>query len=65
MEEETQKTQDSTTVRIWREPKKRLAKVARQKAAIENREVTEAELVSKAVEIFCTKEERKLGITTN
>lgn len=56
------KTQDSTTVRIGREPKERLQKVARNKAVKENREVTELELVNLAVEALCTKEERKLGI---
>ena len=59
---ETQKTLESTTVRISKEAKKRLGRVARNKAAKEDREVTEFELVNEAVESLCTKEERKLGI---
>lgn len=62
MAQQPQKTKESTTVRIWMEPKKRLQNVARKKAARENREVTEAELTSMAVDQFCTKEEKKLGI---
>jgi uncharacterized hydantoinase/oxoprolinase family protein len=62
MADGTQKTQDSTTVRIWRKPKERLQNVVREKSAKEKREVTEMELASAAIEAYCTKEERKLGI---
>ena len=60
--EEKQKGLKSTTVRISKETKKRLGKVARQKAAKEDRVVTEIELIDQAIEALCTKEERKLGI---
>jgi hypothetical protein len=59
---ENAKTKDSTTVRIWTDPKKRLQNVVREKAAKEKREVTEIELVSKAVDALCKREEKKLGI---
>lgn len=62
MTEGNTKTQESTTVRIGREPKERLQKLARQKAAKENRDVSEMELANAAVEAYCSKEERKLGI---
>jgi hypothetical protein len=62
MAEQTQKQASGGTVRIWREPKKRLAAVVEKKSEKEGRIVSEAELVSKAVEAYCTKEERKLGI---
>jgi hypothetical protein len=62
MAQQTQKKRFSKTVRIWPEPKERLQKVQRKMADRESRDVTEAELVSKAVEAYCTKEERKLGI---
>lgn len=62
MATQPQKNQESTTVRIGREPKERLQKLARNKAAKENRDVTEMELANEALEAYCTKEERKLGI---
>lgn len=62
MAEQTQKSVTGTTVRIWNEPKKRLQKVRIKRQDKEGRPVSEAELVSKAVEAYCTKEERKLGI---
>jgi hypothetical protein len=62
MSEETTKTKESTTVRIWTEPKKRLQDVVRKKAAKEGRDVTEQELVSKAVVALCEIEEKELGI---
>ncbi len=62
MGKESQKTASGSTVRIWREPKERLLNVARAKADKERRLVSEAELVSKAVDQYCDKEERKLGI---
>lgn len=60
---QSQKHGDSTTVRIYKNPKARLQKVVRARALKENRNVTEAELASEAVEVFCAREERKLGIT--
>lgn len=62
MAEQTQKAVSGSTVRIWNEPKERLQKVRERKEKKERRPVSEAELVSKAVEAYCTKEERKLGI---
>lgn len=59
---ETQKTGKSTTVRIYEEKKARLQKVARRKADQEDREVTEIELVDKALTDFLAHEEPKLGI---
>jgi hypothetical protein len=63
MAENNTKKRFSRTVRIWPEPKERLQKVQRRMADKEGREVTEAELVSKAVAAFCKREEPKLGIT--
>lgn len=62
MATQTTKAQDSTTVRILTDPKKRLQNVVREKAAKEKRDVTEMELASQAVNEFCKKEEKKLGI---
>lgn len=50
------------TVRIWMEPKERLAKVIEAKWEKEKRIVSEAEMVSRAVNQLCAKEEKKLGI---
>jgi hypothetical protein len=58
----TQNHGTGSTVRIWNEPKERLQKVREAKAKKERRIVSEAELVSKAVEALCTKEEKRLGI---
>lgn len=60
--DETPKNSSSAVVRIWREPKKRLGKVIARKTKKEGRPISEAELVSKAVDQYCSKEERKLGI---
>jgi len=57
-----QKTGSGSTVRIWDEPKERLQKVREAKAKKEKRLVSEAELVSKAVDALCDREEPKLGI---
>lgn len=62
MAEQRQKTQKSTSVRIYLGTKERLEKVVRKVAANEDRDVTETELVSQAVDQFCSKAERKLGI---
>jgi hypothetical protein len=62
MADGTQNKKKSTTVRIWTDPKKRLQDVVREKAARERRDVTEIELVSMAVDAFCKKEEKRLGI---
>ena len=50
------------TVRIWIEPKKRLQKFIAAKAKKERRIVSEAEIVSTAVDMLCDIEERKVGI---
>lgn len=57
-----QKAASGATVRIWREPKERLLEVVKEKARQERRLVSEAELVSKAVDLYCDEEEPKLGI---
>lgn len=59
---EAQRTSTGATVRIWRDSKKRLAKVIEKRSEKEERNISEAEMVSKAVNQFCTKEEKKLGI---
>lgn len=62
MDEETQKTASGSTVRIWTKPKERLQKVREAKAEKEKRLVSEAELVSKAVDAYCDKEEPRLKL---
>lgn len=62
MRQETQKQASGSTVRIWAKPKERLVKVIELKSKKEQRIISEAEMVSKAVAALCTKEERKLGI---
>ena len=62
MTKETQQTSTGATVRIWRGSLDRLVELKKAKAKKLKRPVSEVELVSKAVEDFCTKEERKLGI---
>lgn len=57
-----QKTTSGSTVRIWSKPKERLQKVVEAKGKKEDRIVSEAELVSKAVNALCEKEEKKLGL---
>lgn len=57
-----QKTTSGSTVRIWKKPKERLQKVVETKTEREGRPVSEAELVSKAVDALCKKEEKKLGL---
>lgn len=63
MADETQKESSSAVVRIWAEPKKRLVRVVEAKSRKEKRPVSEAELVSKAVDRLCDKEEAKLGLS--
>jgi hypothetical protein len=62
MAQQTQKQVSGKTVRIWSEPKERLAKVIVEKAKKEQRIISEAEMVSRAVNMLCDKEEPKLGI---
>lgn len=62
MAEGNTKTKDSTTVRIWTEPKKKLQDVVRAMAAKEKRDVTEQELASKAVEEFYDRKKKALGL---
>ena len=59
---QTQKKVSGSTVRIWTKSKERLAEVVKEKSEREGRIVSEAELVSKAVNMLCAKEEKKLGI---
>lgn len=60
MADETPKNSSSAVVRIWREPKERLGKVIAKKSKKERRPISEAEMVSKAVDLLCDKEEPKL-----
>lgn len=63
MAQEGQKTKKYESVRIWPKPKERLEKLMLTKRLRNPGEkVTEVELASAAVEAYCTKEERKLGI---
>lgn len=58
----TTKQASGTTVRIWAKPKGRLQVIREAIAEKEDRIVSEAELVSKAVNAFCDREEKKLGL---
>ena len=62
MADETPKNSSSAVVRIWREPKERLVRVIEKKSDRERRHISEAEMVSRAVDRFCTIEEKKLGL---
>jgi hypothetical protein len=62
MADETPKNSSSAVVRIWREPKERLVRVIEKKSKKERRPISEAEMVSKAVDRFCANEEKKLGL---
>jgi hypothetical protein len=63
MGQESQKAAASEVVRIWKEPKKRLQEMREAKAKKEQRPVSEAELVSKAVDALYSKERTKLGLS--
>lgn len=62
MIDETPKTVASAVVRIWKEPKKQLLEVIEAKTEREGRPISEVEVVSKAVNQYCKREKRKLGI---
>lgn len=62
MGNDSQKTSSGSTVRIWKEPKERLQKFIKAKSKKERRLVSEAEIVSTAVDMLCSIEEPKLGI---
>lgn len=62
MADETPRNSSSAVVRIWREPKERLVKVIEEKSKKERRPISEAEMVSKAVDKLCDVEEKKLGL---
>jgi hypothetical protein len=62
MAEETQKTPESTTVRIYGKTKGRLKKVVRKIADQEDRDVTELEIADELLNEGLQKRERKLGI---
>lgn len=62
MGKQLQKTRKSTTVRIYEETKGRLQNVVFAKIGKEKRAVTEMDLASAAIDDFCKKEEKKLGI---
>lgn len=57
-----QKETSGKTVRIWTDRKKRLADVIIEKSKKERRPISEAEMVSKAVDMLCEVEERELGL---
>lgn len=63
MAHQTQKARSGSTVRIWADRKERLQKLVAEKGKRERRPVSEAELVSKAVDLLCDREGKKLGIT--
>lgn len=52
----------SEVVRIWKGAKKKLQDMVEARAKRERRPVSEAEVVSKAVEALYTKDKKKLGI---
>lgn len=62
MAEQPQKQVSGSTVRIWDEPKKRLQEMVEAKTRKERRPVSEAEVVSKAVEALYKKDKKKLGL---
>lgn len=62
MAEQPQKTVSGSTVRIWDEPKKRLQEMVEARARKERRPVSEAEVVSKAIEALYKKDKKKLGL---
>jgi hypothetical protein len=57
-----QKKGPTKQVRIYEKTKERLQKVVFKRTGKDGRAVTETELASVAVEQFCEKEEKKLGI---
>lgn len=59
---EAQKTEKSTTVRIYENTKGRLQKVVRRRSDLEERDVTEVELADQALSKFLENEERRLGM---
>lgn len=63
MGHQTQKARSGSTVRIWADRKERLQKLVAEKEKQERRPVSETELVSKAVDLFCDEEAKKLGMT--
>lgn len=62
MGKQPQKIASGATVRIWRDPKERLQNVIEKKSERERRPISEAEMVSKAVDMLCDIEEPQLGI---
>ena len=62
MGQESQKLAGSEVVRIWKEPKKRLQEMVEARTRKERRPVSEAEVVSKAVEALYKRDKKKLGL---
>jgi predicted DNA-binding protein len=62
MTELAQRNKKYESVRMRPETKERLEKVMHEKSLKEKRRVTELELASAAIEAYCAKEEKKLGI---
>jgi len=62
MAQESQKTTTSEVVRIWKKAKEQVQEMVEAKTKKECRPVSEAEVVSKAVEALHKKEKKKLGV---
>lgn len=62
MGQESQKLAASEVVRIWKGPKKQLQEMVEARTRKERRPVSEAEVVSKAVEALYKKDKKKLGL---
>lgn len=63
MADEPQKRSFPEVVRLAEDAKKNLVEVSSKRTEREGRPVSEAELASKAVNQFCKKEKKKLGIS--
>lgn len=62
MGQESQRTGSSEVVRIWKGPKKQLQDMVEARTRKERRPVSEAEVVSKAVEALYKRDKKKLGL---
>jgi hypothetical protein len=62
MGQHIQKDKKYESVRIWPKQKSRLVNIMLNKSLKDKGRVTEVELASKAIDDFCAREERKLGI---
>lgn len=62
MQTEAAKSKNSTHVRVYKEKKERVERIARKLAYSEDRKVKEGELIDQILEEGLSKRERKLGI---